>query len=173
MTLAVPGCRAAFPGLVKKGLLRQAAAHLGPGVDVATHFTPRYDPWEQRLCLVPDADLFVALREGRASVVTDHVETFTEKGIALRSGGELEADIVVTATGLVMQAAGRHRARRRRAPRRPRHDRLSYKGVMFSGVPNLAAVFGYVNASWTLKADLICAWVCRLLNAMERRARAR
>jgi len=156
------------PGFVKKGLLSQAAAHLGPGVDVATHFTPRYNPWEQRVCLVPDADLFVALREGRASVVTDHVATFTEKGIALRSGRELEADVVVTATGLVMQPLGGIELA---VDGRPVDlgGRLSYKGVMLSGVPNLAAVFGYVNASWTLKADLICAWVCRLLNVMERK----
>ena len=145
-----------FPGLVRKGLLRQAAAHLGPGVDVATHFTPRYDPWEQRLCLVPDADLFVAIREGRASVVTDHIETFTEKGIALKSGGELEADIVVTATGLVMQPLGGI-ALTVDGRQVDLGTRLSYKGVMLSGVPNLALVFGYVNASWTLKADLICA----------------
>ncbi len=157
-----------FPGLVRKGLLRQAAAHLGPGVDVATHFTPRYDPWEQRLCLVPDADLFAAIREGRASVVTDHIGTFTEKGIALKSGGEVEADIVVTATGLVMQPLGGIALT---VDGRPVDlgTRLSYKGVMLSGVPNLALVFGYVNASWTLKADLICAWVCRLLNVMERK----
>jgi cation diffusion facilitator CzcD-associated flavoprotein CzcO len=157
-----------YPGSVKKGLLSQAAAHLGPGVDVATHFTPRYNPWEQRVCLVPDADLFVALREGRASVVTDHVTTFTEKGIALRSGGEIEADVVVTATGLVMQPLGGIELA---VDGRPVDlgGRLSYKGVMLSGVPNLAAVFGYVNASWTLKADLICAWVCRLLNIMERK----
>ena len=157
-----------FPGLVREGLVKQAAAHLGPGVDVATHFTPRYDPWEQRMCLVPDADLFAAIREGRASVVTDHIETFTEKGIALKSGRELEADVVVTATGLVMQPLGGIELT---VDGRPVDlgTRLSYKGVMLSGVPNLALVFGYVNASWTLKADLICAWVCRLLNIMERK----
>jgi cation diffusion facilitator CzcD-associated flavoprotein CzcO len=156
------------PGFVRRGLLRQAAAYLGPGVDVGTHFTPRYDPWEQRLCLVPDADLFVAVREGRASVVTDHIETFTEKGVALRSGRELEADIVVTATGLVMQPLGGIELCVDGSPV-DLGARLSYKGVMLSGVPNLATVFGYVNASWTLKADLICAWVCRLLNVMERK----
>jgi cation diffusion facilitator CzcD-associated flavoprotein CzcO len=156
------------PEYVKRGLLAQAAAQLGPGVDVATHFTPRYDPWEQRLCLVPDADLFVALREGRASVATDHIETFTETGIALKSGSVLEADIVVTATGLVMQTLGGiELSVDGRAV--DLGQTLAYKGVMFSGVPNLAAVFGYINASWTLKADLICGWVCRLLNAMERR----
>ena len=156
------------PEFVKKGLLKQAAAHLGPAIDVSTHFTPRYNPWEQRLCLVPDADLFVALREGRASVVTDHIEGFTEKGIALTSGKQLIADIVVTATGLVMQTLGGVEI----AVDGRTIDlggTLAYKGVMFSGVPNLAAVFGYINASWTLKADLICAYVCRLLNLMERK----
>jgi cation diffusion facilitator CzcD-associated flavoprotein CzcO len=156
------------PAYVKKSLLRQARAHLGPAVDVATHFTPRYDPWEQRMCLVPDADLFVAIREGRASVATDHVRTFTEKGVLLQSGRELEADVVVTATGLVMQPLG---GLELSVDGRTVDlgSRLSYKGVMLSGVPNLATVFGYVNASWTLKADLICEWVSRLLNAMERR----
>jgi monooxygenase len=156
------------PEFVKKGLLAQAAAHLGPGFDVATHFTPRYDPWEQRLCLVPDADLFVALREGRASVVTDQIETFTDTGIALKSGRRLEADLVVTATGLVMQTLGGIELS---VDGRSIDlgQTLAYKGVMFSNIPNLAAVFGYINASWTLKADLICNWVCRLLNAMERR----
>jgi cation diffusion facilitator CzcD-associated flavoprotein CzcO len=167
MTLLYQASRR-FPRLVRRILLRRVRAALGRSVDATTHFTPRYDPWEQRLCLVPDEDLFVALREGRASVVTDRIATFTERGIALASGAELEADVVVTATGLVMQALG--------GVELVVDGRtvdlgavLSYKGVMFSGVPNLAAVFGYVNASWTLKADLICAWVCRLLNVMERR----
>jgi monooxygenase len=157
-----------FPRLARAALIGQARTALGPGADVATHFTPRYNPWEQRLCLVPDADLFVALREGRASVVTDEIESFTERGIALRSGRQLEADVVVTATGLVMQALGgvELEVDGRKVDL---GATLSYKGVMFSGVPNLAAVFGYVNASWTLKADLICAWVCRLLNAMEKK----
>ena len=156
------------PEFVKKGLLQQAAAQLGPGFDVATHFTPRYNPWEQRLCLVPDADLFIALREGRASVMTDQIESFTEKGLALKSGRELVADMVVTATGLVMQTLGGiELAVDGRSV--DFGSTLAYKGVMFSGVPNLAAVFGYINASWTLKADLICAWVCRLLNAMQRK----
>jgi monooxygenase len=156
------------PAAMRRELLRQATAHLGPGIDVATHFTPRYDPWEQRLCVVPDADLFVALREGRASVVTDEIETFTETGVALQSGRTLEADVVVTATGLVMQTIGGVALSIDGAPV-DLGATLAYKGVMFSGVPNLAAVFGYVNASWTLKADLICEWVCRLLNAMDRR----
>jgi cation diffusion facilitator CzcD-associated flavoprotein CzcO len=157
-----------FPGLVGKALLRQASRQLGPSVDVGAHFTPRYGPWEQRMCLVPDGDLFAALREGRASVATGTIETFTETGVRLLSGEELEADVVVTATGLVMQPLGGielHVDGRVVDLGRV----LSYKGVMFSGVPNLAAVFGYVNASWTLKADLIGAWVCRLLNVMEKK----
>lgn len=156
------------PESVKQELLKQAAAHLGPGVDVATHFTPRYDPWEQRLCLVPDADLFRAVRKGRASVVTGEIATITETGVTLRSGATLEADVLVTATGLVMQALGGIELFVDGVPVELGAT-LAYKGVMFSGVPNLAAVFGYVNASWTLKADLVCAWVCRLLNAMDRR----
>ncbi len=156
-----------FPHLAKRAFLGQARRALGPAFDPA-HFTPRYDPWEQRLCLVPDGDLFAALRSGRASVVTDEISSFTERGITLRSGGCLEADVVVTATGLVMQALGGVEIL---VDDRPVDlgRALSYKGVMFSGVPNLAAVFGYINASWTLKADLICAWVCRLLNRMHKR----
>lgn len=157
-----------WPGFVKKGLLKKVREHLGPDYDVETHFTPRYNPWEQRMCLVPDADMFEAIKSGRASVVTDHIETFTEKGILLKSGRELEADIIITATGLVMQAFGGAELLvdgRRVDPAKV----LAYKGVMMSGVPNFASVFGYINASWTLKADLICNYVCRLLNLMDRK----
>ena len=141
---------------------------LGADYDVTTHFTPRYNPWEQRLCLVPDGDFFKAIRRGRASVVTGQIERFTEKGIRLQSGEELEADIIITATGLVLQAFG---GADLEVDGRPVElgKSLAYKGVMLSGVPNLASVFGYVNASWTLKADLICNYVCRLLNAMDRK----
>ena len=158
-----------FPNFVKTGLLKKVREALGPDYDVETHFTPRYNPWEQRLCLVPDADMFQAIKSGRASVVTDHIETFTEKGIQLKSGQELEADIVITATGLAMQAFGGIELAvdgRRVDPGKT----LAYKGVMISGVPNFASVFGYINASWTLKADLICNYVCRLLNYMERKS---
>jgi monooxygenase len=137
------------PELAKKELLKRASAELGEGYDVAKHFTPRYYPWEQRLCLVPDADLFAAIREGRASVATDQIETFTEKGIQLKSGTKLEADIIVTATGLVLEMLGGIEV----AVDGTRTDfsrALSYKGVMYSDVPNLASVFGYINASWTL-----------------------
>lgn len=157
-----------YPNFVKKGLLKKIREHVGADFDVETHFTPRYNPWEQRLCLVPDADMFEAIKSKRASVVTDQIETFTEKGILLKSGKELEADIIVTATGLVMQAFGGTQLSvdgKRVDP----SECLAYKGVMLSGVPNLASVFGYINASWTLKADLICNYVCRLLNFMDRK----
>jgi len=141
---------------------------LGPDYDVDTHFTPRYNPWDQRLCLVPDADLFRAIRKKKVSVVTDHIETFTEKGIKLKSGAELEADIVVMATGLALQPLGGARLVVDGRPVEPPKT-LIYKGMMYSDVPNLASVFGYTNASWTLKADLVCEYVCRLLNHMERK----
>lgn len=156
------------PEFVKKGLLAKVQQELGADYDVATHFTPRYNPWEQRLCLVPDGDLFQAIKAGRASVVTDEIVRFTEQGIRLRSGGQLEADIVVTATGLVMQALGGVELSVDGRTVDPGKT-LTYKGIMLSGVPNLASIFGYINASWTLKADLICAYVCRLLNYMERK----
>ncbi len=155
-----------FPEFVKTGILKKVQEQLGPDYDVATQFTPRYNPWEQRLCLVPNGDLFEAIKAGRASVVTDGIERFTEKGIQLKSGRELEADIIVTATGLVMQAFGGAELMVDGCPVEPGKS-LAYKGVMMSGVPNLASVFGYINASWTLKADLICEWVCRLLNVMD------
>ena len=157
-----------FPNFVKTGLIKKISKALGPEYDVGTHFTPRYNPWEQRLCLVPDGDLFRAIKAGRASVVTGQIERFTEKGIRLESGEELEADIVVTATGLVLQAFGG--AELEVDGRRVElGNSLAYKGVMLSDVPNAASVFGYINASWTLKADLICAYVCRLLNLMDRK----
>ncbi len=157
-----------YPNFVKKGILKKISEHLGPDYDVETHFNPRYRPWEQRLCLVPDADLFEAIKANRASVVTDQIETFTDKGILLKSGMELEADIIITATGLVMQMFGGIEL----SVDGQRVDpgaTLAYKGVMLSGVPNLASVFGYINASWTLKADLISTYVCRLLNFMDRK----
>jgi cation diffusion facilitator CzcD-associated flavoprotein CzcO len=147
--------------------LQGVRALLGPDYDVGKHFTPRYNPWDQRLCLVPDADLFRAIRDGRVSVVTDQIETFTGTGIRLRSGTELEADLVVTATGLALQLLGGMTLSVDGKPLEPA-ETLSYKGMMYSDVPNLAAVVGYTNASWTLKADLVCQYVCRLLNYMDR-----
>ncbi|HJL19178.1 MAG TPA: NAD(P)/FAD-dependent oxidoreductase [Sandaracinaceae bacterium LLY-WYZ-13_1] len=149
--------------LIKKGV-RQA---LGEGYDVETHFDPPYDPWDQRLCLAPDGDFFEAIRSGTVSVVTDHVETFTDNGVRLRSGRELEADLVVTATGLKVRFLGGIALEVDGRDVEPA-DTMSYKGAMFSDVPNLAVSFGYTNASWTLKADLTAAFVCRVLNHMER-----
>jgi len=155
------------PARARKLILGGVRAHLGPQYDVATHFTPRYNPWEQRLCLVPDADLFTAIGSGKASVVTGEIETFTPKGVRLKSGAELEADLVVTATGLDLQVLGGVRltvdGRPVEAPKI-----FNYKGLMYSDVPNLASVFGYTNASWTLKSDLASEYVCRLLNHMRK-----
>ena len=156
------------PEMVKKGIRKGVAEALPEGYDIDTDFTPRYDPWDQRLCLVPDGDLFVAISEGRASVVTDTIETFTAHGIRLTSGRELPADIVVTATGLVMELFGGMALTVDGRPVRP-GDTIGHKGTMLCGVPNLASTFGYTNASWTLKADLTAEYVCRLLAAMEAR----
>ncbi|HEY4067822.1 MAG TPA: NAD(P)/FAD-dependent oxidoreductase [Burkholderiaceae bacterium] len=155
------------PQLLKTKLIDLVKARLGPDYDVGTHFTPRYNPWEQRLCLVPDGDLFKAVREQRASVVTDHIANFTETGIKLRSGAELAADVVVSATGLklnLMNNLAIDVDGRRVEPGRL----VSYKGVMFGGLPNFASVFGYTNASWTLKADLSSRYLCRVLKHMQR-----
>jgi monooxygenase len=149
--------------LIRKGVRKELPA----GYDVATHFTPRYNPWDQRLCLVPDADLFQSIRSGRASVVTDRIETFTEDGIRLASGAELPADVVVTATGLNLLAlGGMQLSVDGRSVELP--QTLNYKGMMLSDVPNLAFAIGYTNASWTLKCDLTARYVCRLLNHMDR-----
>lgn len=157
-----------YPSVMKKRLIGRVRQELGTDFDVETHFTPRYKPWEQRMCLIPDGDMFEAIKSGHASVVTGEIETFTEKGILLKSGRELEADIIVTATGLVMQACGGAELTVD-GERVDTSKVLAYKGVMMSGVPNFASVFGYINASWTLKADLICNYVCRLLNFMDRK----
>jgi cation diffusion facilitator CzcD-associated flavoprotein CzcO len=156
------------PERAKAMILQGVRSLLGPDYDVGRHFTPRYYPWDQRLCLVPDADLFHAIRAGRVSVVTDHIETFTETGIRLKSGTEIEADLIVTATGLALQLLGGMTLSVDGKLLNPA-ETLSYKGMMYSDVPNMAAVVGYTNASWTLKADLVCQYVCRLLNYMDRR----
>jgi cation diffusion facilitator CzcD-associated flavoprotein CzcO len=156
------------PARVKQLILGGVRMALGPDYDVATHFTPRYNPWDQRLCLVPDGDLFNAIREKRASVVTNEIDTFTRNGIRLKNGSELEADIIVTATGLIWQLLGGMQVSvDGRAVDFART--LNYKGMMYSDVPNLASSFGYTNASWTLKCDLTCEYVCRLINYMDRR----
>ena len=138
---------------------------VGKGVDFDKHFVPRYDPWDQRLCLVPNGDFFHAIRDGRASVVTDTIAEFTENGIRLESGEELEADIIVTATGLDLCVLGDVQISVDDQPIDIART-FSYKSMMFSDVPNLVSTFGYINASWTLKADLTAEFSCRLLNHM-------
>jgi monooxygenase len=155
------------PARVKQLILGGVRSALGPDYDVAAHFTPSYNPWDQRLCLVPDGDLFRAIRNKRASVVTSEIDTFTKKGIRLRDGSELEADVVVTATGLVLQVLGGLDISVDGRAVDFAHT-LNYKGMMYSDVPNLAAALGYTNASWTLKCDLTCEYVCRLINYMDR-----
>jgi len=156
-----------YPDRVKELLLGGVRKVLGPDHDIDTHFTPRYNPWDQRLCLVPDADFFRAMRRGKVDVVTDHIETFIETGIKLKSGKELPADLVVTATGLVLVPVGGAKLTVDGQPV-DLSKRFIYKGMMYSDVPNLASVFGYTNASWTLKADLVSEYVCRILNHMDR-----
>ena len=155
------------PEKVRNQLLGLVRRHLGPDYDVETHFTPRYDPWDQRLCLIPNADLFRAIKSGALEVVTESIDRFTERGLKLASGRELPADIVVKATGLKLAVMGGVTVTvdggRVNFP-----DTVIYKGMMFSDVPNLVQTFGYINASWTLRADLTARYVCRLLNRMER-----
>ena len=156
-----------YPERVKDRLINLVREELGNDYDVEKHFTPRYNPWDQRMCLVPDSDLFNSIKSGKASVVTDHIDHFTENGILVKSGEHLEADIIVTATGIELNALNDIEVSVNNEKVEP-HNRLSYKGMMLSGVPNLAFSFGYVNASWTLRADLTCEYVCRLLNRMDR-----
>jgi len=155
------------PARVKKLLSDAAYAYLGPDYDVGKHFTPRYNPWDQRLCLAPDGDFYTAIRSGRADVVTDEIETFTERGVRLKSGAEIEAEMVVTATGLELQSFGGVKLSLDGAALEP-GALTTYRGFMYAGLPNLASIFGYVNASWTLRSDLIAEQVCRLLTHMER-----
>ncbi|RYE03239.1 MAG: NAD(P)/FAD-dependent oxidoreductase, partial [Sphingomonadales bacterium] len=155
------------PEKFKERILDMVRAAL-PDHDVGTHFTPSYNPWDQRLCLVPDSDLFAALRSGKADVATDTIERFTPAGIRLHSGKELEADIVVTATGLELQLMSDVPFVVDGKPI-TWAEHTMYKGMMFSDVPNMAISFGYTNASWTLKSDLTAGYVTRLLNAMKKR----
>jgi cation diffusion facilitator CzcD-associated flavoprotein CzcO len=154
------------PQMMKRVLLKGVEKQLPAGYDVATHFTPDYDPWDQRMCLVPDGDLFRAISSGSAEVVTDRIERFTERGLRLASGAELEADIIVTATGLEVLFLGGMELSVDGDVIDPA-SKLVYKGMMLDGVPNLAFAIGYTNASWTLRADLISDYVCRLLNALR------
>ncbi|HMK70226.1 MAG TPA: NAD(P)/FAD-dependent oxidoreductase, partial [Xanthobacteraceae bacterium] len=155
------------PEAVKRAIVAMAREQLGADYDVETHFSPHYNPWDQRLCLAPDADFFRAIKAGKADVVTDQIETFSETGIRLRSGRELPADIIVTATGLKMRWLGGIAVVVDGKPVNAA-ETLNFRGVMLSDVPNFANVFGYTNASWTLKSDLICAYISRLINYMDR-----
>jgi cation diffusion facilitator CzcD-associated flavoprotein CzcO len=154
------------PSAFARGLRDEARAALGPDYDVDRHFRPRYRPWDERLCIIPDGDLFTAIREGRASIVTDEIASFTPTGIELTSGAHLEADIIVSATGLVLKLVGGMALHVDGTPVDLSRT-MAYKGCMYSGVPNLASAFGYTNASWTLKCDLLAEHVCRLLNRMR------
>lgn len=154
------------PELVKEELLNMAREYLGPDFDIETHFTPRYRPWRQRLAFLPDGDLFTGLREGAASVVTDEIDTFTENGILLKSGTELEADIIITATGFNLCVLGDIAFEVDGTPLDVA-ETFTYRGVMSSDVPNMAWVFGYLRTSWTMRADLISDFVCRLLHHMD------
>ena len=153
------------PNFVRKVVLASARRHLGPGADLSG-FQPKYDPWDQRLCIVPDGDLFASIREGRADIVTDTIETITPTGIRLASGRELEADIIITATGLQIQLMGGAQVSVDGAPV-PLNQVMSYKSVLVEDVPNFAFIFGYTNASWTLKADIASEYVTRLLRYMN------
>jgi monooxygenase len=153
------------PDKIKAKLLSLVRKELGDDYDVDKHFTPNYNPWDQRLCLIPNSDLFKAIRSGSASVVTDEIETFTESGIRTVDGTELDADIIVTATGLELVTLGEMDFVIDGDPV-DFSKTWTYKGLAYSGLPNLASSFGYINASWTLRSDLICRYVCRLLNKM-------
>ena len=154
------------PALARRVLLKWVRDQLGPDFDVEKHFSPSYNPWEQRLCLVPNGDLFDAIGSGKASVVTDTIDTFTETGIRLDSGEELEADIIVAATGLKLEVLGGVEFEVD-SQLVDFSKALTYKGIMLSGVPNLVSTFGYINASWTLRADLIAEYACRLISYMD------
>ncbi len=161
-----------MPKVIKRGLLKKVHEEIGDIVDVEKHFTPRYNPWDQRLCLVPDDDLFEVIKSGKAAVVTEHIERITETGIMLKTGEHLPADIIVSATGIELLILGG-------ATFTVDGDAIdfseewTYKGMMCSNIPNMVQTFGYINASWTLRADLIAHWVCRVLNHMKEKGYAR
>jgi monooxygenase len=155
------------PELMKRLLVHDVGRRLPDGYDVARHFTPRYPPWDQRVCIVPGGDLFRAISSGRADVVTGVIDSFTEDGIRTTDGDEIAADVVVAATGLEVLALGDMQVVVDGVPM-PAGERVVYKSVMLSDVPNFAYVFGYTNASWTLKVDLACAWICRVIAHMRR-----
>ena len=152
---------------MKRNVIKLVKDQLGEGFDVEKHFTPDYNPWDQRFCLAPDGDFFEVLKDGSASIVTDHIDRFTETGIRLKSGEEIEADLIIPATGLDMQLAGGAVFTVDRRIVQP-HDLFTYRGMMLSNMPNMALAFGYTNASWTLKVDLTFERVCRMLNHMKK-----
>jgi len=156
-----------YPNWVKKRLINRVKEELGESYDVEKHFTPKYNPWDQRMCLVPDSNLFKSIRNNKASIVTDLIKSFTSDGILVGSGQKIEADIIVAATGIELNVLNDINVSIDNIKVKP-NEKLSYKGMMLSGVPNLAFSFGYVNASWTLRADLTCEYVCRLLNKMDK-----
>ena len=154
------------PEAVKKFIKGEVKKVLGEEYDVETHFNPKYNPWDERLCAIPDNDLFHVIKEGRCTIVTDHIATFTEDGILLESGKELKADLIVSATGLIIKIAGGMKIKVD-GQNIDISKLLNYKGVMLQNLPNIATIIGYTNASWTLKADLACAYVCRLIKYMD------
>ena len=157
-----------FPEKIKKSILDLLKDELGHDYDIDKHFTPSYKPWDQRMCLVPDSDLFKALKNKKASVITDRINKFESDGILLESGEKISADIIVTATGIELNSLNDISVTLDGIEINA-HERLTYKGMMLSGVPNFALSFGYVNASWTLRADLTCEYVCRLINLMDKK----
>lgn len=156
-----------YPKGVKNAIIREVKKKLGNDFDVKTHFTPKYNPWDQRMCLVPDGDLFEQINQGKASVVTDHIKNFTENGLLLKSGKELKADVIITATGLNLEMLSTVEFFIDKKSV-DISKTVTYKGMMYSGIPNLASTFGYTNASWTLGADLTSEYVCRVINHMKR-----
>jgi monooxygenase len=167
LALAIYGLSRDRPAAMRRLIRRLLERRLPLGFDIDTHFNPRYEPWDQRMCIVPDGDLFAAIGAGRVSVVTDRIETFTATGLALASGSKVEADLIVTATGLKMVPMGGMRLSVD-GRQVELHEALVYRGMLLSGIPNMAFAFGYTNQSWTLGADLTCEQVCRLLNHMDR-----
>ncbi|MEM0986626.1 MAG: NAD(P)/FAD-dependent oxidoreductase [Pseudomonadota bacterium] len=155
------------PDKVKDQILKRVRGELGDSYDVERHFTPAYNPWDQRICLVPDSDLFKAIRTGKAEVVTDHVERFDANGIVLQSGERIDADIIISATGLQLEVLGGAEFSVD-GEAVDFSETWTYKGIGYSGVPNLISTFGYINASWTLRADLIAEYACRLINELDR-----
>ena len=157
-----------YPERTKNKILELAKNELGLEYDIDKHLTPSYKPWDQRICLVPDSDLFAAINDKKASIVTDTIKEIQSNGVLLNSGESIEADVIITATGIELNALNDINVSIDDIKVNP-NERLTYKGMMLSGVPNFAISFGYVNASWTLRADLTCEYVCRLINLMDKK----